>query len=339
MELAPQSPEKGRLGFLKTPREPTAAPTGDHSKDKTRATISNNRAPFDPASKNAMTPRPFTIKLELQRFESHLREQVDTHLGSTTPSRLAAAIRYAVFSGAGRLRPTLGLAMSHALGVGRHPAVLTLCSAVELVHTASLIHDDLPCFDDADLRRGQASVHAKFGEALAVLAGDALITLGFAVLAAPNGLQTTALIGPFAQAIGPARGLIGGQAQESERTPINPDHYHDAKTGSLFALMARGLAMIGRENPEPWARWGGQIGRIYQRCDDLCDAAPSEKTGKPQGQDQRHARPQWKEIGEGLPKIREELEQWLASTPPCSTKAPLSTWAAALESRIIQRLS
>lgn len=286
-----------------------------------------------------MTPRPFTIQLELQRFEAHLREQVDTHLGSTTPSRLAAAIRYSLFSNAGRLRPTFGLALSHALGTGRHPAVLTLCSAVEMVHTASLIHDDLPCFDDADLRRGQASVHSKFGEALAVLAGDALITLAFAVLAAPQGLQTTALIAPLAQAIGPARGLIGGQAQESERTPINADQYHDAKTGSLFALMAQGLAMIGQESPEPWARWGGQIGRIYQRCDDLCDAAPAEKTGKPQGQDQRHARPQWTNIQQGFPQLRQELDQWLASTPPCPTKAPLSAWAAALETRIIHRLS
>lgn len=285
-----------------------------------------------------MTPRPFSIEFELRRFEARLGELLDAQLGPQTPPRLAAAIRFAVFSGAGRLRPALGMAISHALGVARSHQVLTLCAAVELVHTASLIHDDLPCFDDASIRRGQPSVHAKFGEALAVLAGDALISLAYAVLASEHGPQTVETITLLAKALGPSHGIIGGQALECEPC-TEPDAYHDAKTGALFSLLGEGIAVLaGIDNPQRWGTWGAQIGRIYQRCDDLSDLAPIERTGKPPGQDERHARPRWAPPANALCALRTDLERWLQSAPPCTTRSPLSAWSAAFERRLLHRV-
>lgn len=284
-----------------------------------------------------MTPRPYSNEIELRRFEAYFAEAIDLELGTTTPSQLDLAIRHAVFNGAGRLRPALGLALAHAMGVGKDQSALALCTAVELVHSASLVHDDLPCFDDAAIRRGQPSVHAKFGQAIAVLTGDALIAMAFSVLArkAPHSL---AMVGPLAQSIGAARGIIGGQALECEPAPVNCDRYHDAKTGALFAVLTQGIATIAKSTETSWTQWGLQIGRIYQRCDDLADLAPAARTGKPQGQDKKHARPTWASAQSGFESLQEDLEQWLASTPACSTRVPLIAWAAAFELRLRHRL-
>lgn len=285
-----------------------------------------------------MTPRLFSPSLDLKRFEAYLRTYT-AEQREGAPAKLAQAIDHALFVGAGRLRPALGLAMGYALGIGKSSAVLALCAAVELVHSASLVHDDLPCFDDADLRRGQASVHRKYGQPLAILTGDALIAMAFGLLAHAEDPQVLAFVGPLARAIGPSKGIIGGQALECEPGPIDRDPYHDAKTGALFALLGQGMATLAKADPQKWAAWGAQIGRIYQRCDDLSDQAPSERTGKPCGQDQRHQRPAWApDLKTGVQILQQDLDSWLAATPPCLTKVPLSTWTATFEKKLLHRL-
>lgn len=285
-----------------------------------------------------MTPRLFSPALDLKRFDEYLRGQITEQLRGA-PEQLGQAIEHAVFVGGGRLRPALGLAMAYALGIGKSTQVLALCASVELVHSASLVHDDLPCFDDASLRRGQPSVHQKFGQPLAVLAGDALITMAFGLLAQTEDPQALTWVGPLARAIGPTQGLIAGQALECETGTVDRDHYHDAKTGALFALLGQGIAGLADADPEVWSQWGAQIGRIYQRCDDLSDQAPAHLTGKPPGQDQRHQRPAWAPtLSCGIQAIQKDLDTWLNQAPPCQTQIPLSTWTATFEQKVLHRL-
>ena len=153
------------------------------------------------------------------------------------PPRLAAAIRHAVLPGGARIRPQLCLAVAAACGDGDPRLADAAGTAIELLHCASLVHDDLPCFDDASMRRGVPSVHAAYGERCAVLAGDALIVMAFEVLAAgaarnPGRLPALTLV--LAQRVGMPCGIVAGQAWECEDWVALPD-YQRAKTGSLFA--------------------------------------------------------------------------------------------------------
>ena len=136
-----------------------------------------------------------------------------------TPPRLAQALRYAVFPGGARVRPRLSLAVAMACGDDRPELSNGAAAAIELLHCASLVHDDLPCFDDAATRRGKASVHAAFGEPLAVLAGDALIVRAFealALAAVAEPLRLPALLGLLGAAVGAPNGIVAGQAWECE---------------------------------------------------------------------------------------------------------------------------
>lgn len=149
------------------------------------------------------------------------------------PPRLAAALRHAVFPTGALIRPRLCLAVAWACGEDDPTIAESAGAAIELLHCASLVHDDLPCFDDADTRRGRASVHSAFGEPLAVLAGDALIVLAFETLAAMNCSQPrmARLIRIVASSVGAPTGIVAGQAWESE-PKIDLAEYHRAKTGS-----------------------------------------------------------------------------------------------------------
>lgn len=221
------------------------------------------------------------------RVDTALREAVDPALDEAPPD-LAAAIRHAVFAGGARLRPTLCLAVAAAYG-DPHPARTDAAAvALELVHCASLVHDDLPCFDDAHLRRGLPTVHAAHGVATAVLAGDALIVLAFAHLAAHDPLSVALL----ADATGPSRGIIAGQAWESE-PDVALDEYHRAKTASLFQAAAL-LGAVAAEAPsrDSWARFGDAVGHAYQAADDLVDASGvASVMGKSAGRDRVLGRP------------------------------------------------
>ena len=216
------------------------------------------------------------------------------HAEVGAPPRLASALRYAVFPGGARVRPRLCLAVAEACG-GDQPAVAEAAAcALELQHCASLVHDDLPCFDDADLRRGKLSVHRAFSEPIAVLVGDALIVLGFETLArgtAHSPEKLLALTSILARAVGTPYGLVAGQAWESE-PPIPLEHYHRAKTASLFVAAAMSGAVAGGKDPIPWKTMGERLGAAYQVADDLLDAlAAEDEAGKPVRQDSALKRP------------------------------------------------
>jgi geranylgeranyl diphosphate synthase type II len=182
-----------------------------------------------------------------------VKERIDQALGRALasaeapgcPPRLAQAMRHAVFPGGARIRPQLCLAVSLACG-DRHPRLAdAAASAIELLHCASLVHDDLPCFDDAATRRGVPSVHAAYGERLAVLAGDALIVLAFQSLAiaatATPQLLVPLLVG-IGRRVGMPLGIVAGQGWECEPA-VSLAAYQRLKTGSLFAACTEAGAL------------------------------------------------------------------------------------------------
>jgi geranylgeranyl diphosphate synthase, type II len=206
------------------------------------------------------------------------------------PPRLAAAIRHAVWPGGARIRPHLCLAVSAACGDGDPALADAGGAAIELLHCASLVHDDLPCFDDAATRRGRASVHVAYGERCAVLAGDALIVMAFETLALAaqrNPLRLPTMLAVLAQRVG----IVAGQAWECEDWAALPD-YHRAKTGSLFAAATELGALAAGGDPNVWRGFGEWLGEAYQVADDIRDAACDEETlGKPAQKDRTLGRP------------------------------------------------
>ena len=209
------------------------------------------------------------------------------------PPRLGSAIRYAVFPAGARIRPRLTLAVAAACAEDEPTLVDAAAAAVEILHCASLVHDDLPCFDDAATRRGRPALHRVFDERLAVLAGDALIVLAYQTLAQcparPDRLP--ALVSILSRAVGAPSGIIAGQSWECEDA-AEIDTYHRQKTGALFAGAAMlGAAACGAEHA-PWRRLGEALGRAYQAADDIGDCeSDAETMGKPVGQDAAFGRP------------------------------------------------
>jgi geranylgeranyl diphosphate synthase type II len=210
------------------------------------------------------------------------------------PPRLAAAMRHAVFPRGARIRPRLCLAVAGACGEDHEEVSDAAAAAIELLHCASLVHDDLPCFDDADTRRGKPSVHRAFGEPLAVLAGDALIVLAFQSLAggaarAPQRLG--ALVQTVSRAVGVPGGIVAGQAWECEPS-ADLALYQREKTGALFAAATVGGAAAAGVEAEPWRLLGERLGEAYQVADDIRDVAACEADlGKPVGRDAALDRP------------------------------------------------
>ena len=245
------------------------------------------------------------------------------------PPRLAAAMRHAVFPRGARIRPRLCLAVSAACGEDDPGVGDAAAAAIELLHCASLVHDDLPCFDDAATRRGRPSVHCAFGQPLAVLAGDALIVLAFQSLArrashAPGRLG--ALIATVSGAVGLPCGIVAGQAWECEDS-IDLAQYQREKTGALFAAATvAGAASAGAEH-EQWRRLGASLGEAFQVADDILDqAGQAGALGKPVGQDAAHDRPN--AVAElGLSGAYDRLDELAAqavdAVPPCPGRAAL----------------
>ena len=228
------------------------------------------------------------------RIRSALEESLDRAESDRAPPRLAAALRHAVFPGGARVRPQLCLAVAEACGEDDSGLADGAAAAVELLHCASLVHDDLPCFDDAATRRGIPSVHAVFGAPLAVLAGDALIVMAFEALAragAARPERLPRLLTTITRGVGMPYGIVAGQAWESEpSTPVEP--YHRAKTGALFVAAVMSGAVAAGADPLPWRLLGEKLGAAYQVADDLLDAVGSgEAGGKPVGQDETFHRP------------------------------------------------
>ncbi len=235
-----------------------------------------------------------------------IREEVDTALGTALPPETAwpatihRAVRYSLFAGGKRIRPALVIASGEAVG-GARADLMPLACAVEMIHTYSLIHDDLPAMDDDDLRRGKPTSHKVFGEAIAILAGDALLTRAFHLLAElPDGsdearvrrrVRATAILG---EACG-TTGLIGGQVMdlESEGRSIDAadlERLHRAKTGALLSACVRGGAILGGADEAAFARltrYASAIGLAFQVVDDVLDATgDAADLGKTAGKDE-----------------------------------------------------
>ena len=208
---------------------------------------------------------------------------------------LGAAMRYAVLSGGKRLRAFLALESAAIFRVPPAQAIRT-AAAVECIHAYSLVHDDLPCMDDDDLRRGKPTVHVAWDEATAVLVGDGLQALAFEILAAPQaGIDPriqARLVLRLAQAAGPA-GMVGGQAfdiaAEKAAAPLDLEQIaalQALKTGALFGWAAESGALLGRSDPGPLGRYAAALGLAFQIRDDILDVdGDPERAGKRVGKD------------------------------------------------------
>jgi geranylgeranyl diphosphate synthase type II len=244
------------------------------------------------------------VSFDLAAYMAEGARAVDQALGrflpaeSAPPETLHRAMRYSVFAGGKRLRPVLVIAGAEAVG-GRPDDVMPTACAVEMIHTYSLIHDDLPAMDNDDFRRGVPTNHKVFGEALAILAGDALLTLAFRLLAdnvpsASNGPRLRDVLVEIADAAG-SPGMVGGQVAdiECEGKPADAeivDYIHTHKTAALIRASIRAGAILSGATPaqlDALGVVGGALGLAFQIMDDILDVtATTEELGKTAGKDQ-----------------------------------------------------
>jgi geranylgeranyl diphosphate synthase type II len=276
-----------------------------------------------------------------QRIDDSLNRALSLVQALDAPPRLSAALPYAIFPGGARIRPTILLAVARACGDDRPAVSDAAAAALELIHCASLAHDDLPAFDNADTRRGKPSLHRAFGEPLAVLSGDSLIVLAFQTLAAVGHIAPDRVLGlvtTLAERTGAAQGICAGQAWESE-PQVDLRAYHRAKTGALFIAATRMGAIAAGQDPEPWDDLGTLIGEAFQVADDLKDAlCPPDAMGKPMGQDAALERPSAvRTMGvEGAEKhLKDILSGAIASIPHCPGEAELAKLVLAYARRIM----
>ncbi len=263
------------------------------------------------------------------RIDAALGRSLASVAGPACPPKLAEAIQYAVFPGGHRIRPRLCLAVANA-HVGSDPYIVDAAmSSIELLHCASLVHDDMPCFDDAATRRGKPAVHVAFGESLALLCGDALIVLAFQTLAraavtAPQ--RAARLLHIVSDGVGAPNGIVAGQGWECEQqAPLK--EYQRAKTGVLFAAATMAGAAAAGVDHEEWGILGQRIGDAYQIADDLLDRfGDPEVLGKPVGQDARLNRPNAvSEMGAkgASDYLRNMIDEAVDAVPDCPGKKQL----------------
>jgi geranylgeranyl diphosphate synthase type II len=231
---------------------------------------------------------------QTQRVETALLRWVPAE--TVPPVNIHRAMRYSLFGGGKRIRPALCLAAAHAIA-DNVAGVDDAASTLELIHTYSLIHDDLPALDNDDLRRGRPTCHKVFGEAMAILAGDALLTLAFEVLSSTEALDAekrVALVRELSTAAGTVGGMIGGQVHdiEGEGQPPTPElleAIHRAKTGALLRASVRMGAICAGATSEQYAAlssYGEHVGLAFQIVDDVLDVEQSsEALGKTAGKD------------------------------------------------------
>ena len=259
----------------------------------------------------------------ITRIEQCLAIALDSAEDADCPPKLAGAIRHAVFPGGARIRPQLTLAVAAACNNDDPMLAEAAATSIELLHCASLVHDDLPCFDDSPMRRGRASVHFVYGESLAVLAGDALIVLAFQSLARAATQSPTrlpALLATISAGVGMPRGIVAGQAWECEPR-VSLTQYQRAKTGALFAAATMAGTHAAGADATPWRSFGEWLGEAYQAADDIRDVACDPQIlGKPVGQDVALLRPSAaSELGlEGaLLHFERLVAAATAAVPPC----------------------
>jgi len=262
-------------------------------------------------------------RLILCKYMKEKRAQIDRALeeilppAGNFPTRIVEAMRYTLFSGGKRLRPILTLASAEAVGGDADRALPAAC-AIELIHTYSLIHDDLPAVDDDDFRRGKPSSHKVFGEAMAIFAGDALLTHAFAVTAdasRTSGTDPALLLkvsGDLARAVG-VEGMIGGQSadiayQGKNIEPALLNYIHIHKTAALIRVSCSTGAILGGgagKQIDAISDYGGKIGLAFQIVDDLLDEANSEQ---PESSDSRLGKATYPSVY-GSEKSRQEVKK------------------------------
>ena len=312
---------------------------------KNKVEAASRRLPKNDKRQDAASTLNPWLKRTRALLEKSLRTAVPA--ATTKPATIHRALRYSLLAGGKRLRPLLCCAASEACGGTARRALPAAC-AVEMIHAYSLIHDDLPCMDDDDLRRGKPTSHKMFGEGIAVLAGDALLTEAFAVLATAQPrarYHGSDLVTELARAAG-SRGLIAGQVADLEaegRQPSEPALYfiHAAKTGMLLrASLKLGAMCAGGTKAQVAAldRFGFALGLAFQIQDDILDATQSaQKLGKTAGKDAAAGKMTFPALF-GLEKSRALAEQW-TSEAIASLKSfgPRGETLRALAADLLQR--
>lgn len=260
------------------------------------------------------------------------------------PALLHEAMRHSVFSGGKRLRPILTLAACEMAGAPIEPALAPAC-ATELIHTYSLIHDDLPCMDDDELRRGRPTCHVAFDEATAVLAGDGLLTLAFGIVASAEGLPDgtrLAIIRELAAANGDC-GMVGGQVADMEAEGGDADgdvvrFIHENKTGKpLRAAVVVGalVAGMGGEDIAALSSFGAKMGLAFQIADDLLDlTSTEEEMGKAVGKDAAHRKATYPAVA-GVDGARDAARELLEGALTDLERFGEAAWALRAMARFI----
>ena len=277
------------------------------------------------------------IRDYIARWRAAIDATLEEHLPPTTtqPSRIHEAMRYSVFAGGKRIRPILAAAAAEACGADPVP-FLKPFAALELIHTYSLIHDDLPALDNDDLRRGRPTSHVVFGEAMAILAGDALLTEAFTWLStatASGADRQLAAVRLVAEAVD-SRGMIGGQVADleaeksspsSESAPALLDFIHRNKTGKLItASVLLGGTLGGASGAQlgNLEHYGRSIGLAFQIVDDLLDMEESAETlGKTAGKDAAQGKLTWPAVY-GSERARSEAQRLLEETEAAAAMMP-----------------
>jgi len=298
-----------------------------------------------------MNPRDLDTWMRQQQAE--VESALERHVPGDSPAGLGEAMRYGVLDGGKRLRPLLVLSAAQALA-GERVAALRAAVAVELIHAYSLIHDDMPCMDNDVLRRGKPTVHVKFGEAQAMLAGDAMQALAFEVLtpaaADDNGMPAplqARLVGLLARAAGHV-GMAGGQAIDlaSIGKPLSESalrDMHRRKTGALLQASVLMGAACGTPTPQAWqalSDYGAAIGLAFQVVDDILDVTQASETlGKTAGKDLDCNKPTYVSVL-GLPAARHHAQELCAAAHAALAKSGLgaaATTLALLADRVVER--
>jgi geranylgeranyl diphosphate synthase type II len=248
----------------------------------------------DAAMSDLPSSEPLEQYLTRRAAEVNAALQTSVPAETTAPTSLHRAMRYSLLAGGKRLRPVLVLAAGEAFGA-RADALLPIACAMEMIHTYSLIHDDLPAMDNDDLRRGRPTSHKVFGEAMAILAGDALLTHAFLTLARHVPASSAGqVIAAVAEAAGAGRGMVAGQASdiEHEGQPVTPaalEAIHLGKTAALLRASVLAGGIVGgasERDVEHLATYGDRIGLAFQIADDILDVtASAEALGKTPGKD------------------------------------------------------
>jgi geranylgeranyl diphosphate synthase type II len=246
-------------------------------------------------------------------YPEHLREEVERYLRAMSFSEepitegLVDAMRYSLLAGGKRIRPVLSLATARAVGMPQSQ-VLPLAGAIELIHTYSLIHDDLPAMDDDELRRGQPTCHVKYGEGVAILAGDGLYAEAFNHLLTHQQAPPERVLRAAAELAGATgvAGMVGGQyadvqaERKTARGAASPSlrRLHELKTGRLIGASVLCVLLLsgaddGPDGPRmgPFRRFAAELGVLFQIIDDILDVTGTDaQLGKPRGSDERHGK-------------------------------------------------